>query len=191
MDEEIKMYLDEAKDNMEKAVQHSLKELNKIRAGRASTDMLQGLYVEYYGAQTPIEQVAGITVADARSLMVKPWEKAMLIPVETTIRNSNLGLNPQNDGEAIRINIPPLSEERRVDFVKRAKSETESAKISIRNARRDANEALKEMQKEGTSEDIVKRAEAEVQKITNEYIKKMDEILVKKEKDIRSERAHV
>ena len=184
MDEEIKMYLDEAKDNMEKAVQHALKELNKIRAGRASTDMLQGLFVDYYGAQTPIEQVAGITVADARSLMVKPWEKSMVLPVETAIRNSNLGLNPQNDGESIRINIPPLSEERRIDFVKRAKVETENAKISVRNARRDANEALKEMQKEGTSEDIIKRAETDVQKVTDQYIKKMDEILVKKEKDI-------
>lgn len=184
MDEEIKMYLDDAKDNMEKAVQHSLKELNKIRAGRASADMLQGLFVEYYGAQTPIEQVAGITVADARSLMVKPWEKSMVIPIESAIRNSNLGLNPQNDGEMIRINIPPLSEERRVSFVKRAKAEIENAKISIRNARRDANEALKEMQKEGTSEDMIKRAETDVQKVTNEYIKKMDDILVKKEKDI-------
>ncbi len=184
MDEEIKMYLDEARENMDNAIDYVNKAFTKIRAGRANPIMLEGILVEYYGNPTPLQQTAGITAPDARTLMVKPWEKSLLGEIERAIINANLGLNPQNDGAVIRINIPPLSEERRREFVKKAKEETENAKIGIRKARQEANDGLKELQKQGTSEDEVKRAEEKVQELTDHYTQKVEAILEEKEAEI-------
>lgn len=182
--EEINMYLDETKELMDKAVKHVSGELVKIRAGKASPNILDGLMVEYYGNPTPINQVASITTPDARTLMIKPWEKNVIPDIEKAIINSDLGLNPQNDGQQVIINIPQLTEERRVTLVKQAKHEGEQGKISIRNIRKETNDNLKQLQKEGASEDDIKRAEDKVQALTDEYTKKIDEILAKKETEI-------
>ncbi|UII34764.1 ribosome recycling factor [Fulvivirga ulvae] len=182
--EEINMYLDEAKDLMNKAIKHVSSELVKIRAGKAAPNMLEGLMVAYYGNPTPINQVASITTPDARTLMIKPWEKNVIPEIEKAIINSDLGLNPQNDGEQVIINVPQLTEERRVTLVKQAKHEGEQGKISIRNIRKETNDNLKQLQKEGVSEDEVKRAEDKVQTLTDEFNKKIDEILTKKEAEI-------
>ena len=182
--EEIKFFLDEAKEMMDKAVDHLSQELVKIRAGKAMPNMLDGISVEYYGTMTPISQVASINTPDARSLLIKPWEKAVLAEIEKAIINSDLGLNPQNDGETIRIIIPPLTEERRLNLVKQVKSEAETGKISIRNARKETNDMLKGLQKEGASEDLVRDAEDEVQKLTNTYTAKIDSLVATKEEDI-------
>ena len=182
--EEIEMYLDEAREQMQKAVVHVSHELVKIRAGKAMPNMLDGLHVEYYGANTPLNQVASVTTPDARTLMVKPWEKNMISEIEKAIRNSDLGLNPQNDGEQVIINIPQLTEERRQLLVKQVKQECESGKVSIRNIRKDTNDSLKQLLKEGVSEDDVKRAEDKVQALTDQHTKKIDELLDKKEKEI-------
>lgn len=182
--EEIEFVLEETKDLMEKAIQHTKSELLKIRAGKASPAMLEGLMVKYYDNDTPITQVASISTPDARSIIIKPWEKSTIGEIERAIINSDLGFNPQNDGEIVRINIPPLTEERRVNLTKQAKNEAEDGKISIRNARKDANDQLKKLQKEGTSEDDVKRAEDKVQALTDDYVKRIDEILEQKEKEI-------
>lgn len=184
MDEDIKMYLDEAKDGMENAIEYAKKAFNKIRAGRATPVMLEGIMVNYYGSQTPLNQTASVSAPDARTLMIKPWEKSMLEEIEQAIIKANLGLNPQNDGEVVRINIPPLSEERRQEFVKKAGEEAENAKISIRTARKEANEGLRELQKDGAPEDDVKRAEEKVQTLTDQYSKKVEELLETKEKEI-------
>ncbi|MEP1034926.1 ribosome recycling factor [Ekhidna sp.] len=180
--EEIDIYLDTAKEMMASAVQHTLDEFAKIRAGKAMPSMLDGVEVEYYGTLTPLNQVAGVTTPDARTLSVKPWEKTMLQEIERAIINSNLGFNPQNDGEQIRINIPPLTEERRLQLMKQVKAEAEKGKISIRNARKDTNDSLKKL--EGVSEDLVKNAEDEVQKLTDTYTAKIDSLVESKEKDI-------
>ncbi|MEO9485859.1 MAG: ribosome recycling factor [Ekhidna sp.] len=180
--EEIEIYLDTAKEMMESAVQHTLDEFAKIRAGKAMPGMLDGIEVEYYGTMTPLNQVAGVTTPDARTLSVKPWEKTMLQEIERAIINSNLGFNPQNDGEQIRINIPPLTEERRLQLMKQVKAEAEKGKISIRNARKDTNDSLKKL--EGISEDLVKNAEEDVQKLTDTYAAKIDTLVESKEKDI-------
>lgn len=182
--EEIALYLDEAKELMEKAVDHTVAELVKIRAGKAMPSMLDGLMVDYYGSPTPLQQVASVNTPDARTIAIKPWEKGMVPEIEKAIKNSDLGLNPQNDGETVRLNIPPLTEERRKELVKKAKSEGENGKISVRNARKDINDALKKLLKEGASEDEVKRAEEKVQTLTDAYSKKIDEIIAKKEIDI-------
>lgn len=182
--EEIQFYLDEAKSDMEKSLQHTNTELTRIRAGRATTNMLDGIVVEYYGLPTPLNQMASVTTPDARTLAIKPFEKKMIGEVEKAIRNSDLGVNPQNDGEMIRINIPPLSEERRKELVKRARNEVENGKISIRNVRKSTNEALRKLLKEGASEDDVKRAEEKVQTLTDQYIAKADELSTKKEAEI-------
>ncbi len=184
MQEDIKFYLDHAKELMEKSVEHTRAELQKLRAGKAMPNMLDDLRVEYYGNPTPIGQVASINTPDARTIVIKPWEKSLIGEIERSIINSDLGLNPQNDGELVRINIPPLSEERRIMLVKHAKNEAENGKISIRNARKEANDNLKQLQKDGASEDVVKKAEADVQKLTDDFSKKIDEILVKKEEEI-------
>ena len=147
-------------------------------------NMVDGVMVEYYGSPTPINQVASITSGDARTLLVKPWEKSIIPDVERAIINSDIGINPQNDGELIRLVVPSLTEERRRDLVKHAKSEAENGKISIRNARKDTNDALKKLQKEGASEDEIKRAEDQVQQLTDKYSKAIDELVEKKEKDI-------
>ena len=184
MDEDIQFYLDHAKELMDKSIEHTKHELQKLRAGKAMPNMLDDLKVEYYGAITPVGQVASITTPDAHTIMVKPWEKNMISEIERAIINSDLGLNPQNDGELIRINIPPLSEERRKILVKHARQEAENGKISIRNARKEANDNLKQLQKDGKAEDMIRRAEDEVQKITDRYTVKIDEILEHKEAEI-------
>lgn len=182
--EEIAMYLDECRELMNKAIKHLTGELAKIRAGKASPAMLDSISIEYYGATTPLNQVASVTAPDARTLFIKPWERSVIPDIERGIINSDLGLNPQNDGEQIIINIPQLTEERRTALMKQAKGEGEQAKISIRNARKEINDELKKLQKEGASEDEVKRAEDKVQTFTDEYTKKVDDILAKKEGEI-------
>ena len=184
MTEEIQFYLSEAQESMDKAVQHTHAELTKIRAGKASPAMIEHLRVDYYGTPTPLSQVANVATPDARTLLIKPWEKNMLGEINKAIKNSDLGLNPQQEADAIRLNIPALTEERRRELVKQVKNETEGGKISIRNIRKDINDALRKLQKEGTSEDAVRDAEAKVQKLTDTYIVKVDELLSKKEAEI-------
>ena len=182
--EEIELVLEEAKDLMDKAIGHTKAALLKIRAGKASPAMLEGLMVQYYNNDTPITQVASISTPDARSIVIKPWEKNIIGEIERAIINSDLGFNPQNDGDIVRINIPPLTEERRIALTKQAKNAAEDGKISIRNARKDSNDQLKQLQKEGISEDDVKRGEEKVQSLTDAYVKKIDDILETKEKEI-------
>jgi ribosome recycling factor len=182
--DEIQLYLDEAKELMEKAVQHTSIELTKIRAGKAMPNMLEGIMVMYYGNPTPINQVASITTPDARTIVLKPFEKKSIGEIEKSIINSGVGLTPQNDGEVIRLNIPPLTEERRKILVKQAKTETENGKISIRNIRKDTNDHLRKLQREGAAEDNIKRAEEQVQILTDHYVEKLDNLLNKKEIEI-------
>lgn len=184
MEEEIQMFLEEAKELMNKAILHTQKELTKVRAGKASPSMLDGLVVSYYGADTPLNQVSSVTTPDARTIMIRPFEKSIIGEIEKAIKNSDLGVNPQNDGEIIRINIPPLTEERRGKLVKQVKQEGESGKISVRNIRKDTNNSLKSLQKDGAAEDAVKKAEEQVQKLTDDFTKKVDEIIVKKEQEL-------
>lgn len=184
MNEEVKMYMDEAKELMQNAIAHLENELSKIRAGKANPKILNDVLVDYYGSPTPLPQVANITVPDPRTIAVQPWEKSMLAPIQKAIMNANLGFNPDNNGEIVRINVPPLTEERRKELVKQSKGVGETAKVSIRNARRDAIDAFKKMVKEGLPEDAAKDAETDVQKITDSYNKKVDDILLQKEKDI-------
>lgn len=173
-----------AKNKMEKSLEHLENQLLSIRAGKANTHVLDSVTVEYYGAPTPLAQIASVSVPDARTILVQPWEKSMLPTVEKAILVANLGFTPQNNGETIRINVPALTEERRKDLVKQVKAEGEHARLSVRNARRDAIEVFKKLQKDGLSEDLAKDAENEAQKITDAYNKKVDELLEKKEKEI-------
>lgn len=184
MEEEIQMFLDEAKDTMNKAVEHTQKELAKIRAGKAMPNMLDGLMVNYYGVDTPIQQVASVNTPDARTLAIKPFERKLIQDIEKAIKDSDLGIMPQNDGEIIRLTVPPLTGERRTKLVKQVKQEGEAGKVSVRNIRKDINSSLKDLQKEGAPEDAVKRAEEKVQKLTDTFIAKIDEILVKKEEEL-------
>ncbi len=169
---------------MQKAITHLEVELNKIRAGKASPAMLDGVMVDYYGAMTPLSQVASINTPEARTLLIQPWEKSLIKNIEKAIIDSNLGLAPSNDGIMIRISVPPQSEDRRKDLLKRAKAEGEHAKVGIRNLRRDANDNIKKLQKAGLPEDLAKDGEAKSQKITDDYITKVDKHLEAKEKDI-------
>lgn len=169
---------------MEKALQHVHVTFSKIRAGKAMPSMLDGIMVQYYGNPTPINQVASINTPDAKSIIIKPWEKNIIPEIERSIINSDLGLNPQNDGEIIRLNIPPLSEERRKQLVKQAHHEAEIGKVSLRNIRKNTNDHLRQLLKEHVSEDEVKKGEDIVQKFTDDYTVKIDELLAKKEKDI-------
>ena len=182
--EEIEFILDSTKESMNGTIAHLEKEFLNIRAGKATPQMLGGVYVDYYGSQTPLSQVANVNVPDARTITVTPWEKPMLQPIEKAIMIANLGFNPMNNGDNIIINVPALTEERRRDLVKQAKAEAEDAKIGIRNSRKDANNDIKKLEKDGTSEDVCKSAEDEVQKITDAFIKKIDENLVHKEAEI-------
>lgn len=184
MNEEVQMAFDEAQMNMEKAIEHLIAELRKVRAGKASPSMLEGVMVDYYGSLTPLGQVANVNTLDARTISVQPWEKSILDEISTAITNSNLGLNPQNNGEMIMINVPSLTEERRVDLTKKAKSEGENCKVSIRNARKEANDFIKMAEKEGLSEDMAKTAEATIQDRTKDFNTKVDQIISAKEKDI-------
>ena len=182
--EEVDFFLEHAVETMRKSLARLSQELTKIRAGKALPNMLDALNVDYYGNSTPVHQVASITTPDARTLIIKPWEKTMIGEIEKAIINSDLGLNPQNDGEIVRINIPALTEERRIILVKQAKAAAENGKVSIRNIRKDTNEQLKKLLKDGASEDLIKDAEVKVQKHTNEHVKKIDSIFEVKEKDI-------
>lgn len=184
MSEALGMIFDEAAQSMKKAIQHLESELVKIRAGKANPVILDGIHVDYYGSPTPLQQVANVTVADARTLSVQPWERNMLGPIEKAIIASNIGLNPQNDGNIIRLFIPPLTEERRRDLVKRVNAEGEHAKIAIRNIRRDAIEHIKKEQKDGLSEDIAKGGETNVQNLTDKNIALVDQHCKDKEKEI-------
>ncbi len=179
------MALDEAKDQMDKALVHLDQELRKIRAGKAHPSMLDSVMVEYYGSMTPLRQVSNINTPDGRTISVQPWEKSMLDAISTGIVNANLGLNPQNNGELIMINVPALTEERRRDLTKSVRGEAEHARVSIRTVRRDANDFIKSEEKDnGLSEDIAKTAESKVQEMTDAYNKKVDQIIEAKEKDI-------
>lgn len=181
---EAKEIINNAKEKMASAVEHLEAELKNFRAGKANTAIFNNVMVNYYGSPTPIPQVASITAPDARTMLIQPWERNMIAPIEKAIMDANLGFTPQNNGEHIRINIPPLTEERRKELVKKAKAEGENAKISIRNARRDGIETLKKSQKEGMPEDVVKDSESAIQKDVDTFNKKVDEILVAKEKEI-------
>jgi ribosome recycling factor len=184
MTEDLDLIFDDFRESNEKTLAHLEAELTKVRAGKASPAMLQGVMIEYYGALTPIQQVANINTMDARTLVVQPWEKPMLNDIARGIMNANLGLNPQNNGEQLIISVPPLTEERRRDLVKRAKAECEHAKVGIRNHRKDAMDMIKDLKNEGLSEDLSKGAEEEVQQITNGFIKRIDDIFEFKEKDV-------
>ncbi|MGV9003291.1 ribosome recycling factor [Flavobacterium sp.] len=182
--EDIEFILDSTKESMNGTIEHLEKEFLNIRAGKATPQMLGGVFVDYYGAQTPLSQVANINTPDARTITVTPWEKPMLHPIEKAIMIANLGFNPMNNGDNIIINVPALTEERRRDLVKQAKAEAEDAKIGIRNSRKDANSDIKKLEKDGTSEDICKSAEDDVQKLTDTFIRKIDDHLVVKEAEI-------
>lgn len=184
MNELTKKQLDDAKLIMDKAIDHCDSELIKIRAGKAMPSMLDGITVDYYGTPTPLTQVGTVNTPDARTLVVQPWEKSLIIPIEKAIKDANIGLNPQNDGIVIRLNVPPLTEERRRDLVKKVKEEAERGRIAIRNIRKDVNEKIKKSKAEGISDDEIKDGEAEVQKLTDAYIIKVDKLAELKEKDI-------
>ena len=180
---EVKEYLDNATDSMELAVEYLDDTLSHIRAGKASAKLLDGIRVDYYGSQAPISNVANVSVPDARTIAITPWEKSMFKEIEKAIINSELGVTPENNGEVIRICIPPLTEERRKQLVKQCKGEAENAKVSVRNARREAIDGLKKEIKKGLSEDSEKDAETEVQKLHDKYLKKIDELFAAKEKE--------
>ncbi|MDT8411021.1 MAG: ribosome recycling factor [Vicingaceae bacterium] len=184
MNEDLDFILDTAKEAMQNAISHLDTQLVKIRAGKATPMMLSSVYVDYYGSSTPLTQVANVTAVDGRTLTVQPWEKAMLEEIQKAIINGNLGLNPQNNGEMIIINVPTPTEERRRDLSKQAKAEGEHAKIGIRNARKDANDEIKKLKNDGLSEDLSKSFEDEVQELTDSYIGKVDALIAAKEKDI-------
>lgn len=184
MEEELKDHIDNAEMKMQKAVDHLDHMLGQIRAGKATTNILDSVFVDYYGAKTPLSQVANLSTPDARTIAIQPWEKALIEPIERGIMLANLGLTPENNGELIRVNIPMLTEERRRDLVKQVKSEGEDAKISIRSARREVNDIMKKMIKDGLSKDLEKDAEGEVQILTDKYGKLVDEMIARKESDI-------
>lgn len=184
MEEEVQMVLDETKDAMFKALKHLEEELHKVRAGKASPDMVSCITVEYYGSPTPINQVASVKLLDARTLVIVPFERKMIADVERAIFQSNIGITPQNDGENIRLTVPPMTEERRRELVKQSKNHGEQTKIVVRNARKDGNEMIKDLVKNGLSEDIGKDSEEKIQSLTNEYNAKVDKMLVVKEEEI-------
>jgi len=181
MNEEVTFVIDSAKESMDGSISHLEKALVKIRAGKASPVMLSTVMIEYYGSVTPLSQVSNINTPDARTISVQPWEKSILQDIETAITNSNLGFNPMNNGEMIIINVPPLTEERRIQLVKQAKAEAEDAKVSIRSARQEANKEIKVLD---ISEDLQKNAEVDIQELTDAYSKKVDDILAVKETEI-------
>ena len=181
---DIKEFEKKAESKMKSAVEFLEESLAHIRAGKANPRILDGIRVDYYGAQTPLSGVASINAPDAKTIVIQPWEKNMLAEIEKAIINSDLGLNPGNDGEVIRLSIPPLTEERRKALVKQSKQEAEDAKISVRNARRDAIDAVKKSVKDGTPEDVAKDSEVSMQKVHDRYIKQIDDLFAAKEKEI-------
>jgi len=184
MSEELSKIERDTESSMNKALNHLEAELVKIRAGKANPNMLDGIMADYYGNPTAINQIANISVLDARTISVQPWEKNMLQPIERAITMANIGINPQNDGNVIRLFLPPLTEERRKEMVKRCNNEGEHAKVAVRNIRRDAIEMIKKLQKEGLSEDICKDAEKDIQDITDKYTGFVEKHLASKEKEI-------
>ncbi|MBR3092142.1 MAG: ribosome recycling factor [Bacteroidaceae bacterium] len=181
---DIKQYLEEAEEKMEMATMYLEEALSRIRAGRANVHILDAIRVESYGQQVPLNNVASLSTPDARTIAIKPWDKSMFKVIEKAIINSSVGIMPENNGEIIRLGIPPLTEERRRDLTKQCAKEEETAKISIRNARREAIEKLKKSVKEGVSEDVEKDAEADCQKLHDKYVKKAEAILEAKNKEI-------
>jgi ribosome recycling factor len=186
MSEELHDRMEHTRDSMKKAVAHLEAELVKIRAGRATPQMFDGVTVDYYGTPTPINQVGNITVADARTLTIQPWEKNMIQPIERAIIAANLGVTPQNDGVMIRIFLPPLTEERRKEIVKRVHVEGEHSRVAVRNIRRDAIEHVKKLKKDGLSEDIAVDTETEIQDLTNRHINEIERHIVAKEREVMS-----
>lgn len=184
MTEEIQFCLDEAKESMQLAISHLGKGFQKIRAGKASPQMLEGVMVDFYGVPTPISQTANINTPDPRQIIVQPWDKSIIHDIEKAILSANLGFNPSNEGEVLRINVPAITEQRRLELVKQAKAEAENTKISIRNSRRSANDYIKQLEKEGLAEDEAKRAQDAIQDLTNKYTSKVDSLADAKEEDI-------
>ena len=181
---DTKTILNDATARMQKAVDFLEETLSNIRAGKASVNVLNGVFVEYYGSQTPVSGVASVTVPDAKTILIQPWDKNMIRPIEKAIIDSNIGLTPSNNGESIRLSMPPLTEERRKELVKQSKAEAENARISLRNARRDAVEAFKKAVKDGMPEDEGKDGEAQTQKLVEKFSKSIDAAFEKKEKEI-------
>lgn len=182
--EDVSAILAEAESHMKKALEHLDHELVKLRTGKASTSLISDLLVEYYGSPTPLAQVANLQVSDARTIMIQPWERNMLGPIERAIINANIGITPANDGETIRLSVPPLTEERRKELVKKAKQAGEESKVGVRNARHKALDHIKKAVKDGLPEDIGKRKEAELQNLVNKYVEMTDNVLQTKEKEI-------
>ena len=182
--EELELVIEDAESSMSKAISHLETELTKIRAGKANPSMVDGIFVEYYGNPTPITQLANITILDARTISIQPWEKNMLQAIERSILQANIGITPQNDGNQIRLFLPPLTEERRKELFKRASAEGEQSKVAIRNIRRDAIEEIKKLQKDGLSKDVAGDAEESIQQTTNRYIILVDKHLAAKEKEM-------
>jgi ribosome recycling factor len=184
MNDDVELVFEITRERMDKAIEHLDNELVRIRAGKANVHILDGIVVEYYGTATPLNQVSNISTPDAKTILIQPWEKNMIDPIEKAIQSSSVGITPVNNGEVIRLTIPQLTEERRRNLVKQVKNEGENARVSIRNSRRDANDEFKKMQKEGLSEDEAKQAEDNIQKLTDEYTEKVDGIVEAKEEDI-------
>ncbi len=184
MEDEIQLQLEDTQEKMQKAIQHLEDELIRVRAGKATPNILDGINVDYYGALTPLNQVSNISTPDAKTIAVQPWEKSMIGPIEKAIMVANIGLTPANNGELIRINIPPLTEERRISLVKQIKNMAENTRVSIRNSRREGNEAFKQMKKDGLSEDQEKESEIKIQEMTDNFINEVDKLLEVKEKEI-------
>ena len=184
MTDDAQLCLEEAEEKMQQAIEHLKREFQKIRAGKANPNMLSGVRVEYYGVMTPIEQTANINTPDPRQIIVQPFDKSSIHEIEKAIVNANLGFNPQNEGEILRINVPPLTEERRVELVKKAKHVAEETKIGIRNARRSGNDEAKALENDGLPEDEAKQLMDEIQKLTDKYSEKVDELTTSKEEDI-------
>ena len=184
MYEQIEFCMQMSKEQMQKTLEHLDKEFQKIRTGKANPAILDGIRVSCYGSMSPLSQIANINTPDARQIIIQPWDKSMIQAIEKEILHANLGFNPQNNGEIIRIQVPPLTEERRREFVKQARAEAENAKIGVRNVRRDAMAETKNMKKDNIPEDTIKKFEEDLQKVTDDFIKKIDQILDQKDKDI-------
>lgn len=184
MNEDVELIIEEARDRMQKALEHLEHELARLRAGRATPVLLDGITVDYYGVNSPLSQVSNINTPDPKTILIQPWEKTMLGTIEKAIMAANIGLTPVNNGEVIRINIPPLTEERRHQLVKQVRNESETAKISVRNTRKWANDELKQLLKDGLPEDIEKDAVETVQEMTNEFNSKVEKVMTLKEKDV-------
>ena len=184
MNEDVQLIYEMSRERMEKALEHLDSELVRIRAGKANIHIVDGVMVDYYGTDTPLNQVSNISTPDAKTIMIQPWEKTMIDPIEKALMNSNVGITPGNNGEVIRLIIPQLTEERRRDLFKQVKNEGENARVSMRNSRRDANDEYKQMQKDGLSEDEAKDAGDQIQKLTDEFTEKVEKIVSAKEEEI-------